>query len=71
MEFDRRNEESIIIVNNGKTIKNKNPKKEATMNDLMLVINNLSVKMDKGFDKVDDRFEKVDERFEKNRSSIQ
>ena len=35
------------------------------MNDLMLVINNLSVKMDKGFDKVDDRFEKVDERFEK------
>lgn len=43
-----------------KIIGNKNLKKEATINDLVVVVNNLSERMDKGFSKVDKRFKEQD-----------
>lgn len=46
-----------------KIIINKNPKKEATINDLVVVVNSLSERMDKGFAKVDKQFVEVNDRF--------
>lgn len=44
---------------------NKNPKKEATINDLMVVVSNLSERMDKRFEEQEIRLEKMmDEKIE-------
>lgn len=47
-----------------KTIINKSPQKDTTINDLLVVISGLSERMNDGFAKINNRFAKMDDRFD-------